>query len=72
MVVVFTKAGAFQYVQYTLLIWQEHRRCLHINQPSHLANDLSDYSMWFERADYSVRRFKQRVQLTEFFQSVTL
>ena len=31
MIIVFTVAGAFQYVQYTLLIWQEHRSGLHIH-----------------------------------------
>src|SRR5438067_5327044 len=66
------ETGAFQYVQYTLLIWQEHCSRLHIHQPSHFVNDLSDHSMRFKRSDHGVRRFQQRAQLAEFFQPVAL
>src|SRR5437868_10802394 len=72
MVIMFAEAGAFQYVQYTLLIWQEHCSRLHIHQPSHFVNDLSDHCMRFKRSDHGVRRFQERSQLAEFFQPVAL
>src|SRR5450759_3501202 len=48
LVIAFTMAVANLHAQHSLLVWEEHTCSLHINQPLHLANDLSYYSMWFK------------------------